>query len=808
MLSCNPVMTQDLRFAWRMIVKHRWFSAAIVATLALGIGLNTTVFAIVDAVLFKPVPVPGGERLVSVLTRDTKTNRRDRQRMPVSWPDFEYYRAHTKSLAALEAGSGDGAILSEKDVAPEHYRMFRITPGFFRLIHIAPIRGRDLTDADAKSGAPATILLGYGVWKDRYGGRDVVGRVVRVNGVPATIAGVMPEGLKYPNDEDVWMAFQPGADSLDRSKRPLQLFGMLKPGVTLMQAAADFDVMSRRLADEFPKDDRNMAALVQTFHQRYNGDQIRLVFLLMMGAVGLVLLIACANVANMLLGSALARRKEVSIRAALGASRWRIARQMLVESVMLSLLGSAAGLSLAAFGVHWFDLQTRNVGKPYWVQFTIDYRVFGYLALVCVLSALVFGLAPALRTSKAVNGALRDGSRSTGGRHGARLSGVLVVFQFGLTLVLLLGAAAFMRSFVAQQETNPWIPAEHLLTGRVNLPDERYKDADSRRRFFDELLKRLNAIPGVENAAMVSDLPSTGAGTHRIQIEGAPAMDKDHAPLANMVEFSPGYAAAIHLPLLRGRAFNETDGSAGHLNAIVTRDFAVRFWPDRDAVGRRFRFLDKDTPGEWIAVAGISGNLVQDTDAAHLPLLFLPCRQDSFDSMALVIPAARPKAVIPAVRAAVAGLDANLPIYDVSTFEEFEAHQIWFLRVFGVVFSVFASIALLMASVGIYAVMAQATGSRTREIGVRMALGATPRGIVALVLRRGTWQLGAGVAAGIAAAIPATMAMRGLPFLSAPSDPAMLAAVAMALATVGLFACWLPARRAAAINPVSAIRDE
>jgi ABC-type antimicrobial peptide transport system permease subunit len=285
-------------------------------------------------------------------------------------------------------------------------------------------------------------------------------------------------------------------------------------------------------------------------------------------------------------------------------------------------------------------------------------------------------------------------------------------------------------------------------------------------------------------------------------------MDKEHAPLANAIEQSPGYMAAIHLPLLRGRGFDILDGSAGHLSAIVTRDFAARFWPDRDAIGRRFRFLDKDTPGDWITVVGVSGNLAQGFDTAPLPLLFLPYRRDAWDSMALAIPAAKPKAMIPAVRAALASLDPDLPIYGVSTMAEFESHQIWFLRVFGTVFGVFSCIALLMASVGIYAVMAQATGSRTREIGVRMALGATPRRILMLMLRRGAWQLAAGVSAGAAVAIPAAMALRGLPFLDSPFDPRLLAVVAMLLSGVGLFACWLPARRAATVNPVAAIRHE
>ena len=391
--------------------------------------------------------------------------------MGVSWPDFLDYRRHVGALEALEAGSGDGATLSEQDVAPQRYNMFRISSGFFGMLHEKPVRGRDFNEDDDKPGAATVALIGYRVWQERYGGRDVIGRVVRVNGKPASIAGVMPEGFRFPSAEDVWMPLQAGADIDDRSHRPLQLFGMLKPGVPLEQAAADFDVASRRLAAAYPKDDKDTAALAQTFQQRYNGDEIALIFSLMMAAVSFVLLIACANVANMMLARALARRREISIRTAMGASRWRIVRQLLVESLLLSALGGVAGLGLAALGVHAFDLATQDVGKPYWVQFGVDYRVCGYFAVVCVLSALLFGCVPALRSSRAnVIGALKDGTRTVGTRHGGALSSALVVFQFALTLTLLLGAGVFVRTFVDKQEVNPWMDGGRLLTARITFP--------------------------------------------------------------------------------------------------------------------------------------------------------------------------------------------------------------------------------------------------------------------------------------------------------------------------------------------------
>lgn len=798
-----------------MIAAHRWFSAAVIATLAFGIGLNTMVFTLVDAAEFKPVPVPNGERLIAIINRDLKDNRQERQRMPVSWPDFVYYRSHTRSLEALEAGTGDGVIFSEKDVAPQRYNIYRISPGLFGMLGVRPELGRDFVAADAASGAAPVVLIAHSVWKERYGGRDVLGRTIRVDGNPALIVGVMPKEFRFPSEQDAWMPLTASAERQDRSRRELQLFGLVKRGVTLAQANAEFDVLSQRLAREYPKEDKDIAAIVQTFHQRYNGGQIALAFSLLMAAVGFVLLIACANVANMLLGRALARSREISIRVSMGASRWQIVRQLLVESVLLSFVGGVVGLAFSALGVHAFNLATQDVGKPYWVRFEMDYRVFFYFAIVCIVCALLFGLVPALRTSRVdVNSALKEGARSMGTRRGGSLSGLLIIFQFGLTLVLLLGAGVFMRTFMEKQKMNPWIHGEQLITGRVSLPGERYKDADSRRIFFDRLLPALAAIPGVRAAAITSDLPGTGANRRRIEIEGAPLVDPEHRPNAAAIEQSPGYFAVIHLPLLRGRDFNALDGSAGHLNAIVTQDFARRHWPNQDPLGRRFRFYDKDKPGEWISVIGVSGDIVQSLDAVPDPVLFLPWRQDSYGSMAFALRAnldARsnaPLALAPTIRAAVQKLDQDLPVFELRTMAEVADRQIWFLRVFGSIFLVFATVALVIASVGIYAVMAQATGSRTQEIGVRMALGATPEKIALLILRRGVAQLLAGLSLGAMVAIPVARMLGKLSFLEAPSDPAMMFLVAATLWMIGLFACWLPARRAAALNPVTAIRNE
>ncbi len=806
-------MLQDLRFAFRMLASHRWFSAAVIVTLALGIGINTTVFTLVNAVLFKPVPIPGGERIVTIGNYNLT---KPQQRTRVSWPDYLEFKAQNRSFEGIEGLNRSEGIISEVGAPPERFEMARVTPGLFNLIHTPPALGRHFTAADGKAGAEAVVLLGHGVWQGRYAGAlDVVGRAVRVNGKPATIIGVMPAGFKFPSNEEFWMVLSPDAELENRSNHLLDLFAMLKPGTSLAAAHGEIALIASHLSADHPDTNKELGARVRTFHETYNGDQIRIVFLMMLGAVGFVLLIACANVANMMLSRALARGREIAVRAALGATRWQLVRQLLVESVLLSSLGGLLGLGLTVFGVHAFDLATRDVGKPYWVLFTMDWRAFSYFALLSVLSGILFGLVPALRASRVdLNTAMKDGTPGSGSHRG-RLTGALVIFQFALTVVLLAGAGMMGRSFFAAQALNSFVQPQSLFTARIQLPEdkgERYDKPETRRQFYEQLLPTLRALPGVTEVAATNNFPGLGSSQQDIEIEGRPNPDPKQPPHAAMLVQTPNYLSAIGLPLLQGRGLAETDSDPGKEVAVVSRAFATRYWPDQPAVGKRFRLIRDEKPDVWLTVVGICADLVQDTNEKDRPpLIHIPYRQEPWGWMGLLLrTSSDPTTLAAPVRATVQKIDPDLPLFEVRTLTAALDKSRWFLQVFGTLFTVFALTGLLMASVGIYAVVAQTTARRTREIGIRMALGETAASIARLVLTRGLTQLLIGLGLGLAGAWAATGLLDRVGFLIgvSPHDPLVFLGITALLIVIGIAACWLPARRAARIAPTEALRTE
>lgn len=800
----------DLRFACRMIGSHRWFSLAVVLTLAVGIGINSTVFTLSGAVLFKPLPFRDGERLV--LLTGTRNTGGSSMKMDFSLPDFLDVERQTSSFETLAAAANGTAVIGEFGRPPERFNLSRVTARFFETFRTEPALGRVFrTEEFAASGAPVAII-GHKVWRNRYNASPgVIGTTVRLNERATTIVGVMPEAFGMPELADVWIPLQSGVSARgDRSNRGLTVLGLMKPDISIEAARADVMGVAQRLQVAYPDTNKDIAATVLTPHERFIGGKARTVFTLMIAAVALVLVVACANVANMMFSRALSRQREMLIRAALGASRWRLVRQLLVESLVLSGAGGLAGLAIAAIAVPAFDRALAEAGPPSWIVFSIDYSVLAYTAAVCIVSALLFGLAPAIRASAVeLQNGLKDGGRGGSGRMGW-LSGALVVVQFALAVVLLTASGLLIRSFMAGHQINEWVPGAEILTGRVELPASRYPDKTARQRFFAAAQDRLERLPGVAVAGVTSALPALGGGSRRFELEGQPVATADEQPTTRWTPVSASYFSIIDLPIVSGRGFSDRDGLSGTESAVVTRTFASRYWPGQNAVGKRLRFYTNQTPEPWMTVVGTTGDLVQSAqDAAPDAVVFVPYRQVDTSSMILAVRAPGDAASLSnAFRSAVQELDADLALSDVRTVASLVVRERWPYRVFGTVFGVFALSALMMAAVGLYAVMSQSTGRRTREIGIRMALGATPGRILGAVMRRGAIQLAIGLALGVAGAFAVTGQMRNLLLGVLPNDPTVFGTSTVLLLAVGLVACLLPARRAALTAPVRALAHE
>jgi putative ABC transport system permease protein len=817
-------LLHDLRFALRLIVKERWFTAVAVAALALGIGVNATVFTLVNAVLIRGLPFKDSAQLY-MLGVKRKTDSRTNQ---LSYPELQDWRAQTRTFAALAGFSNTGVNLADDRAVPEQARGTFLTANAFTVLGQPTRIGRDFTEADERQGAEKVVILGYGIWKNRYGADpSVLGRVLRINGEPSTIIGVMPEGLMFPTETALWMPFVPTAAQEKRDNRPLSVFGRLRAGASRATAQADVDGIAGRLAAQYPDTNKEFpGGVVETFNERFNGGEIRQIFLAMMGAVGFVLLIACANVANLLLSRSAHRSREIALRIALGASRWRVVRQLLVESIVLGCIGGAFGMLLAFGGIRLFDRAVADVGKPYWIQFTVDWTVLGFLAGICVVTGIIFGLAPALQVSRtSVNEVLKEGGRGTSGSRRAQwISSVMVVVEIALTIVLLVGAGLMARSFLSLYSQDIGIRTDYLMTMRLGLPGNKYKTPESRREFFDRLGPRLEAVPGAESVAMATNVPPQGGGRRDLEIDGRPLASGTQRPAVTTVTIGPTFFETVGVQLQRGRAFSPSDGAPGSETVIINQRFASEFLPGEDPIGRRIRFPPRETkPGtpqpagsdprtaDWRTIIGISPTIRHSSpqDAEPPSVVYIPLRQESPGFAFLLIRSRlEPGMMMNAVRREVQAIDQDQPVFTVQTMDQLLAQQQWPFRVFGTVFAIFAIIALVLAAVGLYAVMAYSVTQRTQEIGVRMALGAVGRHVSWLILRRGLIQLVIGLTLGLSGAWFASRALRPLLVRVTPNDPATFVGITLLLTIVALAACLIPARRATRLDPLVALRRD
>lgn len=817
-------MLQDLRLAIRMLVKDRWFTLVAVLALGLGIGVNTTVFTFVNAVLIRGLPYDDSERIVIVTTRNTT------QSNPgvASYQDLEDWRAQSKSFTGLACFQQTSMNVTDSGHPPERTPGARVCANTFGLLGQTMHLGRDFLPGEDKKGAEPVVIIGYGVWKSRYGSDPaILGRAVKVNGIAATIVGVMPEGVRFPSNADMWQPLVPNENSVRRNQRNMTVFGRLAPGVTQERAQAEMSGIARQLAKQFPDTNENIDALVMTFNQRFNGGPIRIVFLALLGAVGFVLLIACANVANLQLARSAQRAREVAVRVALGASRARVVRQLLVESTLLACIGGVVGLALSTVGVRLFDRAVEGSGKPYWIQFTFDPIVFGYLTLICLATGMLFGLAPALQVSKTnVNEILKEGGRgSTGGRRARWLTSTMVVVELSLTIVLLVGAGLMIRSFLKLYSLDIGAKTDHLLTMSIGLPDQKYPRPEQRQIFYESLLTRLQTIAGMQASAIASAIPFGGTDSRRLELDGKPVTAETQMPRVAYVAISPRYFDVVAAPVRRGRVFTETDGGPGAEVAIVNERFAAQHFANEDPLGRRIRLLTGDgrtpppaspsTPPppqpKWLTIVGISPTIRQGNRQALEPdaVVYVPYRLESYPFMSILTRSqTEAGALTMQVRQAVQAIDAELPVSNVQTMDQFLAQARWPYRVFGSMFAIFAAIALVLSAVGIYAVTAYSVTQRTQEIGVRMALGACAGQVSWLILRRGLVQLGVGLAIGLAGAIPLSGVLQSLVVQIPTRDPVTFGAIAGILVAVTIAACLIPARRATRLDPLVALRAE
>ena len=801
-------LIEDVRFGLRAMAKNPGFTAIAVIALALGIGVNAIVFAIANGILLKNMPFVSDR----IMYLSSSNPARGDDGSGVSYPDFRDWREQAKSFDGMALYRFRDTNLSDKSGVPSRYNVSEITPNTFSLIGQKPVIGRDFVADDGKPGAARVAILGDRIWANRYGGSpSVIGMTIRIDDVVTTVIGVMRPGFRFPLDSDVWTAFIPGAKSEKRDARDGSAIGELAPGLAPTAAKAEMNTIGRNLERAYPDTNKDIRIAVHTFSEEFAGPEFTALIAALMGAVLFVLLIACANVANMLLARAVDRSREISIRIALGAGRWRIIRQLLVESVMLAILGGIFGWLISKWGLRVFESHVRDQ-IPSWVDFSMDYRGFVYLAVITLGTGLLFGLAPALRLSRLdVNASLKDGARgaSTGGR-GKYLSGILVVAEMALAVILLAGAGVMIRSFLNVYETRTGVNEKNVLVMRLALPEAKYPHPEDQIAFHERVKARLEALPGVETACVSITMPTGGSLTYPYEIEGRPRIDKNSQNDALLV-ISPDYFRAMDVRLLRGRAFTDADGAAGPPVAIVNQRFAEKFFPGDDPVGKRLRIFEDNKPGAWMAVVGVAPNILQNDVAAHEfdPLIYVPYRQKPMRDMALMARTRVPPATLStAFRREVQAVDEDMPLYNVRTLEERLALNYWEQGVLGSLFGVFAAIALVLASVGLYAVIANSVSQRTKEIGVRMALGASAHHILKLVFAQGMLQLAIGLVLGLAGAFATTRILASQLVHVSPTDPVTFVLISLVLSAAAALGCLIPSRRAMAVDPVIALRQD
>jgi putative ABC transport system permease protein len=807
---------QDVQYAARMLVKNPGFTSVSVLALALGIGANTAIFSVVNAVLLRPLPFRDPDRLVHVLRTQPPI-----MRGPISRPDFFEWRAQQKVFQEVAAFYYQTYNLTDLDES-KRVGGVRVTGNFFSLFGLAPARGRYFLPAEDEAGGGRVAVVSYGMWQREFGGDpQLVGRELRLNGEPYTVVGVAPPDFNFPERVDVWTPAVLAEDKSQRGSNYLKVIARLKDGVTVGQAQAQMNQVASALAAQYPDNDTNLTVTVSPLLE----DQvmnIRPVLLILLGAVGFVLLIACANVANLLLARATARQKEIAVRTALGATRLRLIRQLLTESVLLALLGGCLGALLSTWGVRLL-VAAAPATIPRVKEVSVDPRVLGFTLLVSVFTGLVFGLAPALQVSRTnLNEVLKEGTRggATLTRRRASLRQVLAVAEIALSLVLLVSAGLLIESIRRLTEVNPGFDTRNLLTANVSFPrrperkDEGAEAGAAREvresaSFLKEVQGRVAALPGVEAVGAINNLPVSGFSSMNgdFQIDGRPKFRPGEAPVAEFRLVTPGYFRAVGLPVLKGRAFNEDEGPGQPLTIMVNETLARRFFPGEEAVGKRLVVLD-EKPHEIVGVVGDARQRGLERPAD--PEVYFSYEQMGFDKGAVFVvrTSVEPSTLSDGVRRAVRVADRDAPVYSLKTMEQVVADSTAQRRFNTVLMTCFAAVALLMAAIGLYGVISYSVAQRVQEIGIRMALGAQVGSVLRMVLWNGLKLALAGVVLGVLVSFALTRVLAGLLYGVSATDPSVFLAGSAFLVAVALLACYVPARRATKVDPMIALRYE
>ena len=807
-------MLKHIRYGIRSLLKRPGSTAIALITLALGIGVNTAIFSAVDSFLLRPLPLEDPERLVSIWEQGLGQGVTQNEVAPANFVDL---RAQTQAFEGIGA-HGPQDINLTGNGEPERLNGELVTANVLSILGVEPALGRTFLPDEDRVGQEHVVVLSDALWQRRFNGDpSIVNRNVTLNGEAFTVVGVMPRGFFYPSREtELWIpwAMEP-EQAAGRGDHYLHLVARLRPGATLQQANAEVGSIAGRLSAEYPKTNEGLTFIVNSLHRDYVGD-LRLPILIMFAAVGLVLLIACANVANLLLAQATTRRREIAIRIALGARRWTIVRQLLVESLLLASAGGLLGVLGAVWGVEALaKLLPESLSKLQNVG--VDARVLLFTLGVSVLTAVVFGGVPALLAARAKPGeTLSDVARDTaGGTSGRHVRRVLVVSEVALAVVLLVGAGLLIRTFQLLRQVETGFDTQNLLTMKVVLPMPKYAKPEARWAFYDEMLRRTKEVPGIESAGMITFLPLSFNGMNfSFTVEGQAPTDDMKLPFALCRVVSPDYFRAMGIPLQRGRFFDAHDRADSQPVALVNRRFAEQYWPGEDPTGKRLKIGPLDSPNQWLTIVGVVGDVRQAGLYGDVRRdLYLPYAQDRRGFIAPRDLVVRTKggdtaSVAGAVRQAIWSVDKDQPISNVRTMDQVFAAAISQERFQALLLGLFAALAMVLACVGLYGVISYSVAQRTHEIGVRMALGARPLDVLRLVLRQGMTLTIAGLVVGVAVGLAATRVLSDMLFGVTPRDPVTFIGVPVLLLLVAFLACYIPARRATRIDPLVALRYE